>query len=110
MGDDNWSSCRFFSSLALSFVFKMCTDIICNFYIYFSYSVNEVVLCNNSFLCSLYRLVQKHSEKQMLQQPLENQLIFRHTGQMTMLFNSHHFPLVDFTAPFVQRDVPLFLS
>jgi len=46
---DNWYSCRFFSSLALSFVFKMCTDIICNFCIYFSYSVNKVVLCNNSF-------------------------------------------------------------
>jgi len=29
---------------------------------------------------------------------------------MTTLFHSRHFPLVDFTAPFVRRDVPLFLS
>jgi len=59
----------------------MCADIISNICIlfYFSYCVNKVVLCNNISLCVLYRLVQKHSEKQMLQQPLESQLIFRQT-------------------------------
>lgn len=89
----------------------MCVDVISNICIlfYFSYYVNKVVLCNNISLYFLYRLVQKHSEKQMLQQPLESQLIFRQTWQMTTLFLSH-FPLVDFTAPFVQRDVPVFLS